>query len=533
MLKLANRIASEKIRSPNITAFNSNQIIVRILGAIASGILLILIHPTPDQGWLAWVCLVPILLACHRSSIGFSSLLGLITGLIYAYGVFFWFFHLPKAGAVQSIPLAIIIALYVAVFAAFASRINNNFLRLLVLPCIWITVEWLRAHAGFLSLPWATLAHSQHQNIGLLQYGAFTGTYGISFIIVAGNVLLANMIIMRKVSIEQWLGISTILLLHLYGHSLIGEPELTKTQKIMLVQPHISVHEVRGEQTNQLRWQKLDRLTRKAIETGIDLVVWPETVLRGLKSNPLLMRNIQTLCNDYQISLLSGVTEFEKFTTDGGSKGEGEVKTRSFNSIVFVVPDKPSPVFYNKLILVPFGEYTPLSDYLSWPQWLAPVASELTRGDAYVHFAMPEGTIIGPLICWENLFPDFVRQSVMDGAQVLVQVVNNNWFGQSAQPFQHNIASVMRAVENRRSVVVASNSGPSQVVDPWGRVTAVTPEYFSKATLISEVQINDIPSFYSRHGDLFLWFVMGFSALALLLSLLSRQTSHTQKNGRN
>jgi apolipoprotein N-acyltransferase len=192
------------------------------------------------------------------------------------------------------------------------------------------------------------------------------------------------------------------------------------------------------------------------------------------------------------------------------------------------MPGREIPEPYRKQILVPFGEYIPLEKYFSWPSWLVPKLYKTVPGGSYRFYAASDGTRFSPIVCWENLFAGYVRPMVKEGTQVIVQLTNDNWFGRTAAPYQHNLASVMRAVENRVPVVIASNTGPSQIIDSHGRVLAGVKGLFQEGAAETELRVGKEGTFYTRNGDFFVW---GCIALVIVGAGVGFLRSVSEKGG--
>jgi len=171
---------------------------------------------------------------------------------------------------------------------------------------------------------------------------------------------------------------------------------------------------------------------------------------------------------------------------------------------------------YIKRVLLPFGEYVPLERVIGWPAWLAPPVFDTVVGDKPSFFTLPDGTMFSPLICWENLFASLARESVQGGARLLVLLTNDGWFGRTAEPHQHNLASALRAVENRVPIVVSSNTGSSQVIDPYGRVVTSAPPIFTEDSVTGEVKLGSNGTLYTRIGDVFVFIVIVGLAVVVL-----------------
>jgi len=244
------------------------------------------------------------------------------------------------------------------------------------------------------------------------------------------------------------------------------------------------------------------------------VIAWPETAIAGnLHANPLLAAELQTLVHAVGTSIVLGVSEVEKFAS---RDDRGETRRRAYNSAYLLSPSSPLAGPYQKRILMPFGEYMPLEKFVSWPAWVGGRGYDRASGNGPQLFTLPDGTIFSILICWESLFSGLSRESVSEGARLLVQLNNPAWFGRSAASQQQNLSSVLRAVENRVPVLVASNTGPSQLIDAYGRIVASTPNLFTSDVVVGDVPLGTAETIYTRTGDVFVFILVGAFALIAL-----------------
>jgi len=474
--------------------------LARCGGALLSAILIVLSFPNPDQGWLAWVALLPLLLACEGIGVGAAFGLGMLTGVATAFGVFQWLFEVPGFGVRHALILAAYVGLYPAVWAAGLPLLaRSRLLPLVTVPAWWVVLDYVKAHAGFLALPWASLAHSQHGNLAILQVASLTGEYGVAFLVVMGSVAGAELLARRA-----WRGALVaglvITLAHAAGAIALARSGEKPGFQVALVQPSIHVGGQPTPGDRAVVMERLERLTLAAAAPRPALIVWPETAVGDLSKDGSLAERLQALALTAQTPLIVGASERFKFAP---REAEMSLRVRMYNSAYLVIPGQPLGEPYRKMRLVPFAEYLPLEGVVPWPSWLVPRVNAMTPGEVRRQFALPDATHIGVLICWENLFADFVRPAVQDGAQLLVQLTNDAWFGRTGAPRQHNLASVLRAVENRTPVVIASNAGPSQIIDAYGRVAGSVSAIFGEGVTSAGVRLGEGGTFYTRFGDLF------------------------------
>lgn len=493
--------------------------------ALLSAGLLVVSLPSPDIGWLGWCALVPLLLAIQGLRPGQAAALGLLTGIVASFGIYGWLFEVPSFDVRHAVLLALYVGVYPAVWAAATAWALRQEIPLLICaPVLWLLVDYLRGHAGFLALPWGTLAQTQHRNLPLLQIANLIGEHGVTFLVALGNAALAAFCLRR----ERRFATAALLILaivHGWGASELFSPTAGRSMTVAAIQPNIQIGDRTTEAGRDANLTRLEQLTREAASSFPDLIVWPESAIPGDLADPALVTRLQWLSRDTGVSLILGAAEVEKFTTGDSLLTIGR---RAFNSAHLFKPNGTTSPPYRKRMLVPFAEYVPHADVIPWPEWLAPRVTELTPGDAGQLFALTPQMSVSALICWENLFSRLARESVRGGAQLLVQLTNDVWFGPTAAPRQHNLMSVMRAVENRVPIVIASNTGPSQVIDGYGRVVATTPDTFLESTITAAIAIGGSGTLYSRTGD---WFVLLAPIGAIVLHILLKQL-HPVRQGR-
>lgn len=491
---------------------------------LASGAALSLSFFSADQSWLAWIALVPLLLVARVASAWQAFAAGLLCGAVAAVGTFSWLLAVPAIGVAQFIVLAGYVALYPAGWCVGILLLARTRLPLvLTAPVLWVAFDAARTHAGFLALPWATLAQSQHENVAVLQVAALGGEAAVTFIVVLGNAAIASLIALR-----EWRSAMAAALIvgsaHAGGGLVLALADPGQPLSVAAVQPSIGVHERDDPSGREAIWQRLDRLTREAAQARPAVIVWPETAVGDPRHDRTVAARLASLSLDIKVPLVVGAAETEKFVSaKSGTVSAGQRDI--FNSAYFVVDGAPLGEPYRKRKLVPFGEYLPLRDTVAWPLWLVPEIVDGQAGESAEQFLVArlgesdsrDKVRLGVLICWENMFAEFSREAVKGGAQVLVQLTNDVWFGRTRASAQHNAASVLRAVENRVPVVIASNTGPSQIIDAHGRVLARIGPLFSEGVVQALVNIGQAGTHYTRTGDVLPIACLALSGLAFLL----------------
>lgn len=486
----------------------------RIALAGLSAALLFLSLPDPDQGRLAWIVLVPLLIACRGLGPVQSCGIGLFYGLLANLFVFSWILHVPGFRYHHCGMAAFYLALYPAAWCGGLALLARTKLpRLLVAPSLWVFLDFIKAHAGFLALPWASLAYTQHENLPLLQIMTITGEYGVTFLLVMANSAVYELIFNRS-----WRRAAAVLVL-IPGFWAWGTWELSQTPSsrnilASVIQPGILLTERQTASGRLASLQRLEKLTRDAARQNPSFIVWPETALRGFPNDPFQTEQVKKLVRSIHIPLILGTSEYEKFSLPADPVTHTiKLGTRSYNSAYLVTPDGTLSTPYRKRRLVPFAEYLPGQPDLNWPHWIVHKSFNILPGNQ-PGYVFPERDLkIALIICWENLFPDFIRPLAGNGVAAIVQLTNDNHFGLSAAPRQHNIASRFRAVENRVPVVVASNTGPSVIFDSFGRPVALMDRLFSSGTATGLISRGSGGTCYTLYGDVFAY---GCSCITLL-----------------
>lgn len=477
--------------------------LARVLLALLSAAFLICSLPSPDIGWLAWIALVPLIVACKDLHPMGAAAIGCMYGLVSEIGTYHWAFEIPKFGVHHFLLAGMYLALYPALWCAgvaVMSRVGIAFA--FPAAALWVVLDYMRANAGFLAFPWGALAHTQHRNLAVLQIAAVTGEYGVTFLVVLGSAAVAGLIV-RRAWRSAALAALVLALAHIGGaFALYSEPP-GPSVRVAVVQPNIAIGEQATSSGRLASFDRLEGLTNAAAARHPTLIAWPETAISGdLQANPLLVADLQTLVQAIGIPLVLGVSEVEKFASrDDG----GVARRRAYNSAYLIVPGQPLAPPYRKRRLLPFGEYVPLKRIITAPPWIGGAGYDPGQESAMHLFALPNGTPFATLICWESIFGQLSRESVKGGARLLVQLNDPVWFGRTAAAKQHNISSVLRAVENRVPVLLASNTGPSQIIDPYGRIVARTPEIFAADITVGDVQLGSGGTPYTQVGDLFIF----------------------------
>jgi apolipoprotein N-acyltransferase len=473
--------------------------------AVLSGILLFLSFPKFGHGILAWIALAPLLIALHGAG-GRSGLrLGYLTGAVSALGVLYWTalvviqyggLSLPVGIAVMTL-LCLAFALFPALFGWVVARWSTALGApgLLLAPVAWVGTEILRAHT-FFEFPWCLLGYSQHANLPFIQIASVTAVYGVSFLVATTSALLAYAGVERRRR-ERRLALVALPMLVIgawaWGRSVMGRP-LAESGRITvgLVQGGIAQEDKWVPENATANVERHLELTERAAAAGAKLVVWPESAV------PFLFDETPEMA-----SALEGVVERHgMFLYFGNDDRDPE---HVYVGAKMLAPNGDLVYRYHKIHLVPFGEYVPMQRLLTLggrvTAKLVQQVSDFTPGSEAT-VARADGHALGGFICYEAIFPALVRRFPAQGAELLVNITNDAWYGRTSAPYQHLSMAVFRAVENGRYLVRAANTGITAVVDPRGRVLEETP-LFVPTVLVREVPFLTGQTFYSRYGDVF------------------------------
>ncbi len=512
------------------------------LAPIFSGVLLLFPFPRYDVTWLVWIGLVPLLLSLFGKSAKAGFFLSYVCGVVFFSGVFSWAFAIPGYKIVHQISLAFYASFYFAFFGVVFSFIGRRLgvtCAFLSAPFIWVGVEYARSNCGFLALPWPLLAHSQYEQPLIIQVAAFTGAYGVSFLIVLVNVAIAallwpfacrlsrhdgnsnGVISSRGRSAIAGTALVLISFALFYGNAVLAKPLYGARIKISVLQGNIDQEKKSNPFKNaDYIIQKYSELTLQASKNEPDLIVWPEAATPGfIFKNMRTLEKITSIVKEVETPLVVGSAEYSKFAKNSVDR------KKSGNSAVFFSSSGKVLGQYLKIRLLPFAEYLPYVGVIPWPDFIIPMANRNwdTAGKEFTLFEL-DGARFGTIICWENAFPNLFRQFVRNGAVFMLNITNEGWFGETAAPYQFLAMCVFRSVENRRSMARAANTGISSFIDPYGRITGRVlnnnKDIFVEGYLTREIYLSERKTFYTNYGDVFVYVMLIVTALVLALSFL-------------
>lgn len=501
--------------------------------AIVSGALLALSFPKFGAGSLGWAALVPLLVALFRQRLSRAFLLGLTTGAVYFAGTLYWITRVmvvygglqPVVAMLVNLALIAYLALYPALFAAITARLTlaAGPRMLMAAPLVWVATELGRTRL-FTGFPWVLLGYSQADVLPVAQLASVLGVYGVSALVVLVSAGLAVLLVTsthrhRPDYAPLIVALAVTALVAGWGTVRIRQGTLTsegESLRVGLIQGNVEQDDKWDERrAPQIFREYLDR-TRQAADEGASFVLWPESATPFVFAENLGNGDaVRSVARDRHLTILLGSDEIAH-----GSPN------RYYNSAYLVDPHGRTGGVYRKIHLVPFGEYVPLRRVFFFASRLVEAVSDFTPGTAAVLLPVKDH-LISTAICYEVVYPNLVRESVLGGSELLTTITNDAWFGPTSAPYQHFAQASMRAIENGRYLVRAANTGISGIVDPYGRVLARSA-LFEPATIVGDVRLVKASTIYTRTGDLFPY---GCTLTTLLLLVGARRRSYRMKPG--
>jgi apolipoprotein N-acyltransferase len=486
---------------------------VSLLLAASSGLLLVLALPKPDLYALGWIALVPLLMALSvGSSPRFAFLTGYVGGLVFFGGTCYWIVSTMSTYGGLSVPVSIaVFALFVAVFALhtalFGLLMWSHIKRfgaygLLLAAPTWVAIELIQTHLIFGGFPWMLAGYALAPFGGLRQVVTWTGIYGLSFIVAAMGSLIVFGIRGR-----DWRFIGASLVVILVASALPGPggdiPD--DPLSVRLVQTNIDLDQswLPDDLTRLL--DELHQLSTVGAGTP-DLVVWPETPAPfRLEPEAFFLPRAARIARDLNAHFLVGYID--------------SIGTMPSNSAALIAPSGEQVSRYDKMHLVPFGEYVPLKNLLFFAESLVRNVGDFAPGSEYTMNRL-DGHNVAATICYEDVFPGLIRRFTNNGAEVIVNITNDGWFGETSAPYQHLRMSTVRAAENRRYIVRGANTGMTAIIDPFGNILART-ELGERTVLDGVAGYRTDRTFYVRYGDVFAYLVTFGMTLSIVGSAVA------------
>ncbi len=470
---------------------------------------------------------MPLLFSLRDLPIKDSFHTGMVAGTVHYLTLIYWLVPTMRTYGGLTMILCVIIllgfSLYLAFYIALFSAAVTAFCRkpitgLVMIPVLWVALEYIRAYL-FTGFPWELLGHSQFSRIFLIQIADITGVYGISFLIVFANAVIFFAFLYLKgldwqgaditkkaVAVSSGVLVFLLALVVLYGYLRVKtvDREISISEKII-------ISAVQGNIPQSLKWDdeyksstinKYIRLSKAEKKDNPELIVWPETATPFYLGYDVAMTSL----------LKKGIKETGVYCLTGSPAFNQVNKTIQYYNSAYLIDPKGVPVArYDKAHLVPFGEYVPFKKWLPFINKLVVGVGDFGPGIKGKTIFMQEKKL-GIQICYEIIFPGLSRAIVKNRAAVIVNITNDAWYGNTSAPYQHFSMTVFRAVENRRALVRAANTGVSGFIDPVGRVVEKTP-IFKEAAVTQPLPVLKCMTVYTSYGEV-------FAGICLVVSLL-------------
>ena len=517
-----------------------------------SALLQIVIFPLPGLYVLSWVAFAPLIVALLRArpvgalevdgatnlqaaTPGQAFLLAYVSGVLWYAGTCYWIYDtmhdhggLSVAAAALALFLfCLYLGLYHGLFGLLVGLAvgpgRDNRRALVAAPFLWVAAELARTRVtGF---PWDLLGTAQVDNISLSRISTWTGVYGISFEIILVNVALAAAFLVPRKKRNTLLLASVAAAAVLQAGRLVDAPAIPADHEALLVQENIPVDENWTRETFQQTLRELIDVSESGVSKSkdaskfassgapnskagkVDLIVWPESPAPFFSNDPLFRNPVSEMARATGNWVVTGAIGSTTGTVSSGAGRE------VFNSAALVSPSGDWTARYDKLHLVPFGEYLPFPWLFSFAGGLTKEVGEFKKGRSRA--PLPAGNPLGVFICYESVFPGEVREFADQGAQVFVNISNDGWYGDSGAYAQHLNQTRMRAIEDDRWILSSTDTGVTASIDPYGRTVARLPRKV-RGALEAPYALTSVTTFYTRHGDWFAWLCAIISTGALL-----------------
>jgi len=515
--------AAKKQKEPGASRRKTEPLAARIApypAAALSGALLTLCFSPIDAHLLAWFALVPFMWAVCRTTPRGAMLCGYIFGVAYLSLLLWWISVVRYPAVIGYAAGSLILPVIFIPWAWFANRAMNRWPAAApwILSCLWVTLEWIMSQGTF-AFPWWILGNTQARNLVTAQAASLGGVNLVSF-----EVMMVNFFLLAAAGGRwprekiYWAPAGAfIIALQLYGIACLAPgPDTDRSVSLALLQPSYSQDEKEDPDAYKSIYPDHIKMTREAVrEHHPDMVVWSESVTYlGNLADPEMLPYIKDMLNMLDTMLVAGVYEFED--------------EQQYNAVVVIDPEEGVVGKYRKMQLVPFGEMFP---YRKQIESISPAIGDWIRNEVYP-FDIAAGKELeifdtrhgkfSAMICFESVIPNIAREMTLMGAEYLFVVTNDAWFKKTPGVHQHASLGAYRAIETRRYVVQAANSGVSFIADPWGRML-VESEVFKKEILCGEIEPKRSISLYTRFGDWFCYLCMGVLAVFFASRLFRRR----------
>jgi apolipoprotein N-acyltransferase len=454
---------------------------------------------------LAWVALVPFFYVLEGLPPLKAARWGMLLGFLMFGAVLYWIALLKEAQNLRVwgwLALAFILSLYIALFGFLQRflRVGTGLFSSVATAALWTAVEYFRGSWPFGGFPWGQIGYAHAVSPSLLFWTTFTGIWGLTFLTVfvsceiASSVKAAQAGRKREACRRSGWAVGLVLALYAVGSLCMWQPQAaSRALRVACLQPNVDQSMKWSKANEDGTYRILEGLTRSAVPLKPSLILWPETASPNfLLWNLPALERVTKMVRDSRTPTLVGCLDAVKV------QGKG---VQQFNSADAFSASGSLCGTFHKMHLVPFGEYVPFQKYLLF---LGPVVGDLGNFNSGVtHRSFDaENFTYTPLICYEAIFPKEVRSASLTGADLLVNISNDAWYGRTAALYQHALLCATQAASVRRPMVRAANTGISFLADASGRITA-SSTWWKEEVLVGEVPSASGATLYQRWGD---WF---------------------------
>jgi apolipoprotein N-acyltransferase len=499
----------------------------RSLLALASGATLALSLPNYNLTLLAWISVGLLVLASYGARPSVAPLYGFLHAIVFYPISLPWmaivveqYGNVPPliaAGLLVLISLAggVIVAVFTWAIAFTSHR--NALITWALAPDLWVALEFARAHLPIIAFPWNLIGYAASGHLALVQLTTVTGIYGLSYIVAAYGSLLAYAFVSGgnrpwKIAIAA---ATALILIGFAGRYAV--PQENPRYVAHLVQTNFAQsYEYRPDwmQTHAGDLDQLEQISVDAARKTPGLIVWPEAPAPFSLQERNFSDRARRIAQDSGVDFLVGAEDWKR---------DAAGKWLATNSAILLNPSGDRIFSYDKIHLVPFGEYVPLRKWLTFTGKLTADIGDFTPGTQYSVGRLPDGNF-GTFICFEAVFPDLVRHFTANGAELLINISNDGWFGRSGAPAQHLMMARVRAVENRRWLLRDTNNGFTVSVDPYGRIAAALPTDI-RGQLDAPYDFRSDLTLYTRFGDWWAWACVIASIALIAISFFASRRS--------
>lgn len=402
------------------------------------------------------------------------------------------------------------LSLFPVIFAMVMARLTTvgGERALLFAPLVWVATELGRTHL-FTGFPWVLVGYSQVTVLPVAQLASLLGVYGVSALVVSVSAAVAVAAIAQgrsRAYVPVATTLAAVVCIAIWGSVRVRQAELTKSGaavRVGLLQGNVDQADKWNDQRAAEIFRRYLEMSRQAAAEGANFIVWPESATPyPFGDDPIATEQIRALARQTGVPILLGSDQLERGPA-----------AKYYNAAFMVRPDGTDGGVYQKMHLVPFGEYVPLRRVFFFASRLVEAVSDFSAGQSAA--VLPVGThMVSTAICYEIVYPDLVRRFVLAHSELLTTITNDAWFGPTSAPYQHFAQASMRAIENGRYLARAANTGISGIVDPYGHVTARSGLY-EPAVIVGDARFLQTSTIYSRTGDVF-----GYGCLFVTLVLL-------------